>query len=104
MTAGDDGGPFGFSSAKDLYDAFWRRKRSDLLQVPGDQNAFEVLLYALCEAMNERQTLSVPRAACLPPGDADLDRLVSANVCARQRSRIGFFHEGFFDYVFAMSQ
>jgi len=100
VTTGEDGGPFGFSSAKDLFDAFWRRKRSDLLQVLSDQNAFEILLYALCEAMNERQTLSVPRG-CLPPGDADLGRLVSANVCARQGSRIGFFHEGFFDYVFA---
>ncbi|MEY6434262.1 hypothetical protein ABC977_17865, partial [Thioalkalicoccus limnaeus] len=100
VTAGNDGEPFGFSSAKDLYDTFWRRKRSDLLQVLSDHNAFEVLLYALCEAMNERQTLSVPRG-CLPPGDADLDRLVSADVCARQGSRIGFFHEGFFDYVFA---
>ncbi len=100
VTTGDDGGRFRFSSAKDLYDAFWRRKRSDLLQVLSDQNVFEILLYALCEAMNERQTLSVPRG-CLPPGNADLDRLVSANVCARQGSRIGFFHEGFFDYVFA---
>jgi hypothetical protein len=100
VTTRDDHGPFRFSSAKDLYDAFWRQKRSDLLQVLSDQNAFEILLYALCEAMNERQALSVPRG-CLPPGDADLDRLVSANVCARQGRRIGLFHEGFFDYVFA---
>lgn len=100
VISGDDDRSLGFASPKDLYDAFWHRKRSDLLQVFSDPNAFEVLLYALCEAMNERQTLSVPRG-CLPPGDADLDRLVSAHVCARQGSRIGFFHEGFFDYVFA---
>lgn len=97
---GDEGRPMDFTSPKDLYDAFWRRKRADLLPVFGDQNAFETLVYALCGAMNDRQALSVPRGL-LTPGDADLDRLVSANVLVRQGSRIGYFHEGFFDYVFA---
>lgn len=89
-----------FSSAKDLFDAFWRRKHTDLLPVLSDQNAFETLLHGLCGAMNDRQTLSIPRGL-LPPGDADLSRLVAAQVLIRQGSRIGFFHEGFFDYVFA---
>ena len=89
-----------FASPKDLYDAFWRRKRADLLPVLGDQNAFETFAYALSGAMNDRQALSVPRGL-LPSGDADLDRLVSANVLVRQGSRVGYFHEGFFDYVFA---
>ncbi len=97
---GEPGRPVDFASVKDLHDAFWRRKRTDLLPVLSDQNAFETLLHDLCGAMNDRQTLSVPRGL-LPPGDADLDRLVSAHVLVRQGSRIGFFHESFFDYVFA---
>ena len=76
------------------------RKRTDLRPVLSDPNAFEALLYRLCNAMNERQALTVPRGL-LPPGDADLDRLVSAHVLVRQGTRLGFFHEGFFDYVFA---
>lgn len=89
-----------FATAKDLYDAYWLRKRTDLRPVLADPNAFETLLQKLCDAMNDRQALSVPRGL-LPSGDADLERLVSANVLVRQGVRIGFFHEGFFDYVFA---
>ncbi|TVR58524.1 MAG: hypothetical protein EA420_17170 [Candidatus Competibacteraceae bacterium] len=100
MTGGDDSRSLDFVSPKDLYDTFWRRKRTDLLPMPGDQNSFEILLYALCDAINDQQALLAPRGL-LPSGDADLDRLVSAHVLVRQGSRIGFFHEGFFDYVFA---
>ncbi|WP_089727003.1 ATP-binding protein [Candidatus Thiosymbion oneisti] len=92
--------PVGFTSAKELYDEFWRRKRTDLLPVLHDRNAFETLLYELCDTINERQALSVPRGL-FSSRYADLDALVSAHVVVRQGSRIGFFHEGFFDYVFA---
>ncbi len=100
VIAGEPGKGLTFATAKDLYDAYWLRKRADLRPVLADPNAFETLLQKLCDAMNERQTLSVPRGL-LPSGAADLDRLVSANVLVRQGLRIGFFHEGFFDYVFA---
>jgi hypothetical protein len=100
---GQPGKALSFATAKDLYDAYWLRKRTDLRPVLADPNAFETLLQQLCDAMNRRQALSVPRGD-LPPGDADIDRLVSAHVVVRQRGqgvRIAFFHEGFFDYVFA---
>ena len=100
VTGGDDSRSLDFVSPKDLYDVFWRRKRTDLLPALGDQNSFEVLLYALCDAINAQQALSAPRGL-LPQRYADLDRLVSAHVLVRQGSRIGFFHESFFDYVFA---
>jgi len=100
VVQGHSGLPLTFGSAKELYDAFWRRKRTDLLPLLSDQNAFETLIYKLCATISARQALSVPRGL-LPPGDADLDRLVSAHVLVRQGSRVGFFHEGFFDYVFA---
>jgi hypothetical protein len=97
----DGGGLPVFASPKELFDAFWLRKRTDFRKkVVSNPNAFEISLYALCEAMNERQTLSVPRGL-LPPGDGELDCLVSANVLVRSGSRIRFFHESFFDYVFA---
>lgn len=89
-----------FGSAKDLYDAFWMSKRTAALPQLNDGNAYELLLHALAVVMNDRKALSVPRGL-LPPGDADLDRLVSAHVLIRQGSRLGFFHESFFDYVFA---
>jgi hypothetical protein len=97
---GQPGKALGFGTAKDLYDAYWLRKRTDLRPVLANPNAFETLLHGLCDAMNRRQALSVPRGD-LPTGDADLDRLVSAHVLVRQGVRIAFFHEGFFDYVFA---
>jgi hypothetical protein len=100
IVTGEPGKSLTFATAKDLYDAYWLRKRTDLRPVLADPNVFETLLQKLCDAMNDRQTLSVPRGL-LPSGDADLDRLVSANVLVRQGLRIGFFHEGFFDYVFA---
>jgi hypothetical protein len=48
----EPGRPVDFASAKDLYDAFWCRKCTDLRLVLGDPNAFGTLLYALCGAMN----------------------------------------------------
>lgn len=98
VIAGEPSKGLTFATAKDLYDAYWLRKRTDLRPVLSDPNAFEILLQRLCDAMNDRQALSVPRGL-LPPGDADL--LVSAHVLVLQGLRIGFFHEGFFDYVFA---
>jgi hypothetical protein len=100
VIAGETGKGLTFATAKDLYDAYWLRKRTDLRPVLADPNAFETLLQRLCDVMNDRQALSVPRGL-LPPGDADLERLVAANVLIRQGLRIAFFHEGFFDYVFA---
>jgi len=100
IVTGESGKGLTFATAKDLYDAYWLRKRTDLRPVLADPNAFETLLQRLCDAMNDRQALSVPRGL-LPPGDADLERLVSAHVLVRQGVRIAFFHEGFFDYVFA---
>ncbi|WP_133511052.1 ATP-binding protein [Candidatus Thiosymbion oneisti] len=92
--------PVGFTSAKELYDKFWHQKRTDLLPALSDRNSFETLLYGLCDAINERQALSVP-CGLFSSRYADLDALVSAHVVVRQGSRIGFFHESFFDYVFA---
>ncbi len=100
VIAGEPAKGLTFATAKDLYDAYWLRKRTDLRPVLADPNAFETFLQKLCDAMNDRQMLSVPRGL-LPSGDADLERLVSAHVLVRQGLRIGFFHEGFFDYVFA---
>jgi hypothetical protein len=91
---------FDFTRVKDLYDAFWRSKRTALLPLLGDRNAFERGVYALCDAMNEQQRLAVRRGD-LPIGDSDLDMLVSNNVVLRSGHSLSFFHEGFFDYVFA---
>lgn len=93
-------GKLQFNTPADLYAEFWRQKRTDLAPKLSDQNNFDVILEAICERISHRQSLSVP-SSIVQRWNADVDCLVSGNVLAKQGGQIAFFHEGFFDYVFA---
>lgn len=98
--AEEEGEAPAFSNAKELFDAFWRQKYGEVSQVMDAANNFNLILDAVCNEMNAHQMLSVPRAV-VREWEADADRMVSANVLINQGGRLSFFHEGFFDYVFA---
>ncbi|MCP4546387.1 MAG: hypothetical protein GY835_07970 [bacterium] len=86
-----------FSSAIGLLDAFWDRKRNDLSLAGGD---FESSIYSICDAMNREQSLSIPKGS-LQISREEIDKLISANVLIGRGIKVNYFHESFFDYVFA---
>lgn len=60
------------------------------------------VLGVICSRMHQRQELSAPLAVLDPyPGAADFLR--SEGLIATSRDRLNFFHESFFDHVFARS-
>lgn len=83
-----------------LYDEFWDAKRTETALKLGNPNNFEIVLYRLAEEMTRSQELSVPKSVVRDLND-DAQRLISANVLNESAYRISFFHEGYFDYVYA---
>lgn len=90
-----------FESKGSLFEAFWEHKRKTARARRHDVR-FNEVLSRVANAASDRQVLSVP-IEILDDGDLieDANVLVSERVLARDGDRIAFFHETFFDYVFA---
>ncbi len=98
----DQPGATAFSTPRDLMRLFYERKRQDCDVHAGAPIRFSTTIETIASHMSERQRLYVPEAAL----DADnLHRdagvMASEHVLVRDGTRIRFFHETFFDYVFA---
>lgn len=94
--------PFVFASSIDIFNAFWEQKRravSDRIGM-GEDHWIHVL-DCLCDRMTERQTLFAQEAEVLDEYERTVRAMESENILVLEKGNIGFFHEGFFDYVFA---
>ncbi|MFB8242946.1 hypothetical protein ACFC58_41065 [Kitasatospora purpeofusca] len=90
-----------FRTTKQLFDAFWDTKRTECLRrLPSVR--FHDAMAAVVTAMSTRQRLSVPDSV-LDTDDlaASGAVLVSEHLLVRDGRQLAFFHESFFDYVFA---
>lgn len=90
-----------FHTTQHLFDAFWDRKRRDVMhRRPGTR--YDSVVSALAESISMRQRLSVS-VSVLDKDDLinDADVLISEHVLARDGREVAFFHEAFFDYAFA---
>lgn len=94
-----DGNSTGFQTPKDLFDRFWSYKLK-VIHRSADPSRVEGVLYRIVKNMTERQALSVP-AGLLDEYEDALSVMVSENVLVKDGQRISFFHESFFDYIFA---
>lgn len=90
-----------FNSKGSLFEAFWERKRR-AARARRRNVRFNEVVSRIASVASDRQVLSVP-VEMLDDGDLieDAEVLISENVLARDRGRIAFFHEEFFDYAFA---
>ena len=93
------GNLMGFQTAKDLFDRFWDYKLSVMRPV-ADAARIQDVVDRMLKNMTERQTLSVA-AGLLDEFENTLSVMVSGNVLVRDDKRVSFFHESFFDYIFA---
>lgn len=90
-----------FRTSTHLFDAYWDRKRRDVLaRRPGTR--FASVVSTVAEEISRRQRLSVP-VTVLDRDDLadDADVLVSEHILVRDGHEVTFFHEAFFDYAFA---
>ena len=89
-----------FETAQDLYERFWVYKQQVIRERVGQPVQWTQVVYGLCDYMHEHQILSAPEVVVEEWG-SDTSAMVSENVLVLQDKRYSFFHEGFFDYVFA---
>ena len=94
-------GPVRFTSARDLFDAFWEHKGKAVSRRMGEeQRVWATVIGCLCKALSERETLVAPSYVLDDYSEA-LNILASENIVYIQDNSIRFFHEAFFDYAFA---
>ncbi|MGK5552716.1 hypothetical protein ACSNOI_13975 [Actinomadura kijaniata] len=98
-TVGGEGLSFGTS--RQLFAAYLEEKRRACLR--RDRGIrFDQIVNAVAEAISARQNLYVQTAVLdregLAPG---LEVMVSEHVLVKEKEKIAFFHEAFFDYAFA---
>ena len=89
-----------FAAASDLYEAFWKRKREEVERQLGRAPAWTQVLDAVTDHMSEAQVLRAPREL-VDEWESDAEAMVSSRVLNTDGGHLAFFHETFFDYVFA---
>lgn len=96
VTTGGEASLTGARSLTDLYNAYWDDKQR--ICPPPDE--WTKVIDVLVDAMASSKSFTVPTAV-LDGHAIQRDRMISEGVLAGDANRIGFFHETFFDYVFA---
>ncbi|MFF8568662.1 hypothetical protein ACF06N_27325 [Streptomyces albidoflavus] len=92
-----------YRSLQDLYDRYTDEKRREVERsLP--REAWPAITHQLVEEMSRRETVTVPYALLDGFARTDLAVLSSAGILLHaENGRIGFFHETYFDYLFARS-
>lgn len=92
-------GPVGFTSPRDLFEAFWEHKEQAVAsQMGGDQDVFTDAVGRLCDELSKREQLVVPSYVL---NSKVRSILASEGIVFVQDTNVRFFHESFFDYAFA---
>lgn len=89
-----------YRTLQELYERYTDDVRISIEQQLGSLD-WHVITEALCSAMSEREALQVPAAVLDPFPRRQVSALQSHAVLLRDGSKIQFFHETYFDYLFA---
>ena len=94
--------PATFHNLKDLYDLYWKTKESALKERLGQEaREWKSIANALSQRMTQDEELSAPVSVLDAFSSTEVEAMVSEGMLIRQANRAAFFHETFFDYVFA---
>jgi hypothetical protein len=93
-------GNLSFGAEKDLYDQYWDYKDRILRIRLGQGHQMSLATDVICDYMEEKQILSVPKAL-LDNYSGTCDAMLSEHILVQEEGRYRFFHEAFFDYCFA---
>lgn len=89
-----------FVEAGDLFRTFWDHKRTEVQDRLDRPPAWTEVLDALVDYMSENQLLRAPIDVA-DQWQSDLTEMISSHVLTKDGEHVAFFHESFFDYVFA---
>lgn len=92
---------YSFATPISLFNAFWERKR-EFCKKDHSELRFNDTLELIAKTMSNKQVLSIAKRE-LDRNDyiKDAEILASENLLVIDNQRVSFFHEAFFDYVFA---
>jgi hypothetical protein len=90
----------GLKTLNDLYGRFWDDKQIEIRQALGRDPKWTEVLDPIVDRMSEEPALEAPRQV-VDSWKADVDAMLSSGVLVEEDGRLAFFHETFFDYVFA---
>jgi len=88
-----------FHNREDLFDALWKKKEREIIDRKVSWSISEPLS-TLATWMSEQQKLSAP-SYLLDDFSQSLNILSSEGLIVQQEKTVNFFHESFFDYVYA---
>ncbi len=91
---------FSFHSRSNLHEKLIEKKQRTITKERKPPWSLIQPLAAMCEWMNERQKLSAP-VAVLDTFPSAVDILTSEGLIISSRGQLNFFHESFFDHIYA---
>ncbi len=91
-----------YSTLQELYEAYTQEARARVERRVGHLD-WEGITDPLVSYMSDNQTLAAPQSALDAASRHEVEALVSESVLARDGSQLAFFHESFFDFLFARS-
>ena len=92
---------YSFATPISLFNAFWERKR-EFCKKDHSELRFNDTLELIAKTMSNKQVLSIAkRELDRKEYIKDAEILASENLLVVDNRRVSFFHEAFFDYVFA---
>lgn len=92
----------GFSSTKELFDHYWKEKRTAVNRRAAPcADHWHGVIRLLCNEMSASQQLSVLKEKLDQFPNEYIEQMASENVLFLEKDRFGFGHEMFFDYCFA---
>lgn len=101
VVAESDKADLSFRNPEDLFERYWTHKSLRLDQrIAPREFRWATTLNAITESMSRMESLSLPRTS-LDEMSREVALLLSEHVLVQQDDRIAFFHQRFFDYVFA---
>ena len=89
-----------YRTLPELYDQYTTEVRQQVERQLGHLSWADIIT-VLVDHMNQQETLLAPEAALDPFPRLEVNSLVSASVLVRDGTQVGFFHETYFDYLFA---
>lgn len=97
----NDNSCISIKTLQDLYNKFWEQKvNSESIDRTTRQNSIK-LLNSVVQKMNEIKKIEVPALYFEDEFKEELSLLCSNGILKQENNKISFFHQTFFDYVFA---
>ncbi|HLO98695.1 MAG TPA: hypothetical protein VK171_08895, partial [Fimbriimonas sp.] len=93
--------PDTFETEHDLFERYWEFKLNRIRQVHGDFTSLFNLLDEILAEMTRAQSFSVLLEKYRQPHLHLVETLLTEGVLIQDGKRLSFFHESFFDYLFA---